>query len=257
MVFFICFAILLILSSMISLFVGVHNAGTFSNIIIALIIILICVFRKRFMDYAINSTPAYVIQRIARVIAILFVIDYLVLSACMAYSAYIKKDNENTAGCCIILGCKVKNGRPSKMLMQRINQAKKVYDYDKNTIFIATGGKGSDEAIPEGKCIKDELIKLGVPEKQIISEEKSTTTDENFKFAKDIIYSNSLIGDKKKVKIVTNSFHMFRSMQIAKKYGFKAYSSPCATSFYLIPTFWTREVLALNKFYLDKIIDKF
>ena len=54
-------------------------------------------------------------------------------------------------------------------------------------VFVPSGGKGSDEIISEGEAIKRYLIEQGIPEKDILAETKSTTTEENFKYAYELI----------------------------------------------------------------------
>lgn len=161
----------------------------------------------------------------------------------------------------IVLGCRVKGKKPTKMLMQRIKAAYREYMINpEKTFIIASGGKGSDEDISEAECIKNELIKLGADSERIFKEEKSTNTSENivysFRILEEMYYSYGRKYDALNYNfvIVTNEFHMYRSIKIAEKLGLKAYPAPAYTSFYLLPTFWIRELLALFKYYIMKRI---
>ena len=71
---------------------------------------------------------------------------------------------------------------------------------------------------------KRHLIRQGIPEERILKEEKSKTTAEN------IQYSKKFIKSKESVGIVTNNFHMFRALQIAKRQGLEDPSGIAAES---------------------------
>ena len=91
--------------------------------------------------------------------------------------------------------------------------------------------------------MKKYLIRQGIPEKRILKEEKSTTTAEN------IQYSKKFIKSKKSVGIVTNNFHMFRALQIAKRQGLEDPSGIAAESTALyLPNNVLREILAEIKY---------
>ena len=55
----------------------------------------------------------------------------------------------------------------------------------------------------------------GVPECDIIKEDRSTSTKENFLFSDEII--KELLGDEAKVVFVTSNFHVFRSERVAER----------------------------------------
>ena len=53
----------------------------------------------------------------------------------------------------------------------------------------------------------------GIDEKRILVEADSTTTSEN------LDYTGKLIDREKKVGLVTNNFHIYRALKMAKKQG--------------------------------------
>lgn len=95
--------------------------------------------------------------------------------------------------------------------------------------LIFTGGIGKGNKYSEAEIGKQYAIENGIPENKIFIEEKSTITDENLKFAKEIIESNGF----SKVLIVSDPLHMKRSMLMAKNRKINAYSSPTKTSRYI------------------------
>lgn len=115
----------------------------------------------------------------------------------------------------IVLGAGIRGTTPTRPLRLRIQTA---YDYMMNnpdTILIASGGQGSDEQISEAACIRNTLVEMGLDESRILIEDKSRDTIENIR------NSYELIPDKEsEVGIVTNGFHIWRSVTIAQSEGY-------------------------------------
>ncbi len=143
----------------------------------------------------------------------------------------------------LVLGAKVNGTVPSKSLMYRINAA---YDYlveNEDTIVIVCGGKGADEGISEAEAMKRTLVSKGIDESRIIMEDKSTSTEENIRFAMQYIEDSD-----SKVVVTTNSYHVFRAVGIAKKAGLiNASGNPAGCVTGLIPQDFTREFFAVVK----------
>ena len=114
----------------------------------------------------------------------------------------------------IVLGAHVEADGPSPALRRRINAALDYLEENPETIIIASGGQGHDEPTTEAKCIRDELVKAGVPESQILMEDQSTSTAENMVFSKELIPEGASVG------FVTNNFHVYRALLLAKKTGY-------------------------------------
>lgn len=150
----------------------------------------------------------------------------------------------------IILGAGVTGNTPSIPLRARINEA---YDYavaNPDTILVPSGGQGFGENISEAECIKNELVQRGISSDRFILEDKSTSTIENLKFSKEKIDSpDSSVG------IITNSFHEYRAMLIAKKEGYtNVYSVPGKTMLPVGIHYCVREFFGLVRFYFSDII---
>lgn len=142
----------------------------------------------------------------------------------------------------ILLGAKVNGESPSLALENRIDAAYEYLANNKNTLCIASGGQGDDEMISEAECISRELIRRGIDEKRIILEDRSTSTSENLKF------SAEMIGDtSKNVAVVTNNFHVFRGMALARKCGIRnIYGISADLPSILLPHYLIREFIAVT-----------
>lgn len=164
--------------------------------------------------------------------------------------AYPKKNKENS-DYILILGAGLVNGKnPSLLLKGRLDVAlKSINDYGNTSYIVVSGGQGNDEKISEAEAMKNYLVNHGITEERIIMEDKSTSTNENFKFSKEKIEEHSKKHiDELNIKIITTDFHSFRSSILAKNAGYKnitSYSS--TTKWYMVPVLYLREAFALIK----------
>lgn len=114
----------------------------------------------------------------------------------------------------IVLGAGVRGTTPTRPLLLRIQTAYEYLNENPDTILIASGGQGPDEEISEAACIRNTLVEMGIDESRILLEEQSRDTEEN------ISNSYKLIPNKDcEVGIVTNGFHIWRSVSIAESQG--------------------------------------
>ncbi|MEH7010993.1 YdcF family protein [Neobacillus niacini] len=154
----------------------------------------------------------------------------------------------NHADYIIILGARVKGEIPSLALQYRIDAAASYLKKNKETIAIASGGKGPGEEITEAEAIKRGLLAHGINGNRILLEDKSTDTVENISFSKDLIPKHLQTG-----LLVTNDFHLYRAISISKDQGLSLKGIPAETPTIAIPKSYTREYLAITKYYLMKI----
>ena len=130
----------------------------------------------------------------------------------------------------IILGAKIKNDGSLTPLLTK-----------KKIIYVPSGGKGSDEVIEEAKAIKEYLIERGIKEKQIVIEDKSTSTIENMKFSKNKI---DKINKDAKISFATTNYHVFRSGVIANEQGIDCEGIGSKTKWYFYTNALIREFIA-------------
>lgn len=116
----------------------------------------------------------------------------------------------------IVLGAQVKETGPSAALKFRLDTA---YDYlveNENTRCIVSGGQGANEPHSEAQGMYDYLVEKGIDKERIIMEDRSTNTSENIAFS-----SVFLDMENDHVGIVTNNFHVFRGVHLAKHQGIR------------------------------------
>lgn len=148
----------------------------------------------------------------------------------------------------IILGCGIrKDGTPSPLLRGRVDRALDFYRKQKaatgkELIFIPSGGQGPDEVTSESAAMKAYLMEQGIPEEQIIMEDKSGSTFENMKFSKEKIWAVNPDG---KVAFATTNYHVFRGGLYARRVKMRAVGMGSKTRWYFWPNASVREFVGL------------
>jgi len=141
---------------------------------------------------------------------------------------YGKLDEKSPSDVAIVLGAAVWDGEVSPVYRERINHAITLYEEGFVDFIILTGGFGEGSYKSDSQIAKEYALSQGVPEEIILTEEKSTITEENLEFSKEIMVEKNL----RTAIIVSDPLHMKRSMLMAKDYNINALSSPTTTSMY-------------------------
>lgn len=218
---------------------GIVNLGNCAGAAISAIFTVIFAFYGKFTEFisCLWKKPiGKIIISGTSVIAIICIAAALLISVLMVRTAMDNPKGQKTT--LVVLGCQVKEGRPSLMLRRRLDAA---YDYMieySDVTAIVSGGKGYDEQISEAQCMKEYLVSKGITPERIIIEDKSSTTSENLKFSSEIIKEKSL---NEKITIVSDGYHQLRAEMIANDLGIEAYNISAPTSVWLIPTYVVRE----------------
>ncbi|MDE3316446.1 YdcF family protein [Lacticaseibacillus zeae] len=154
----------------------------------------------------------------------------------------------------IVLGAGLLHGdQVSPLLASRIDTAIKFYHKQIKKgrpapRIIFSGGKGGDETISEALAMQRYALGKGIPEKDTLLEDKSTTTLENMTFSKRLITQE--VGEAPyKASFFTNNYHLFRAGIYARMAGIDANGVGGNTSFYFLPNAVIREYLALVVLY--------
>lgn len=146
----------------------------------------------------------------------------------------------------IVLGGGVRGERILLPLQLRLDAAISYYRKNPVVIFVVSGGKGFGEAVSEASAMKRYLVQHAIPKANIVEEDQSTSTSENFRYSKKLL--NEKLAAGYTVGYVTNDFHIFRSLQLAKLVGLEPTHLHATIPWYTIPTNYVREILALLKF---------
>ncbi|MBR0414542.1 MAG: YdcF family protein [Clostridia bacterium] len=182
-----------------------------------------------------------VLKRIILTIISLVLVYLLVTSATILI--YAHKDGQQPGDVAIVLGAGTINNEASPVFKERVNHAVELYENKVVKKIIITGGLGEGSVLADSQVAKQHALSLGVPEADIITEEKSTITQENLTNAKAIMEQNGF----QTAIIVSDPLHMARAMLMAKDAGIEAVSSPTPTSAYKsldtkIPFFFREEM---------------
>lgn len=150
--------------------------------------------------------------------------------------------------CIIVLGAHVHpDGTPSRALRQRLEAARAYLDANPATVAVVSGGQGPDETSTEADAMAAWLIAHGIRPERILREDRSTTTAENLR------YTRRLLGGTEPVGIVTNDFHLWRALRIARRAGLAgARGIPAPSTRLYLPNNLVRECLAVCKNLLAK-----
>ncbi len=192
-------------------------------------------------------------SRIKRFFIVVLCLVLVVALAVFGVDAYVKStaskniitpeqasELENV-DCIIVLGCQVHpDGNPSIMLEDRIKRGVELYNLGVSQKIIMSGDHGQVE-YDEVNAMKQKAIDLGVDSSDVFMDHAGFSTYETVYRAKEIFQA-------KRVVIVTQQYHLYRAVYIAKQLGLEAYGVNSDYHKFRGQFFRdVREVLARNK----------
>lgn len=148
----------------------------------------------------------------------------------------------------IVLGAGIQGERVTRPLSHRLDAAIVYWNENPDAVIVVTGGLGNRATITEAEAMSRYLIARGVPPSQILLEELSTSTYENLMFAKEIL-EETFDGDFR-VVVISNDFHIFRAIRIARQLGLDANRLGAYTDWYTWPVNYLREMVAVLNFWI-------
>ncbi|MBR2066982.1 MAG: YdcF family protein [Solobacterium sp.] len=127
----------------------------------------------------------------------------------------------------VVLGAQVRRNGPSVVLKYRLDTAYSYLQNHPTTLCIVSGGQGANEPFAEAIGMKEYLVQKGLDASRILIEDQSLNTIQN------ILYSSKLLNkEEDSIALVTNNFHIYRALCLAKTAGYRhvhtlsAYSNP-------------------------------
>lgn len=130
--------------------------------------------------------------------------------------------SEKKADCIIVLGCSVYGTTPSPMLKERLLKAVELYKSGAAPKILMTGDhRGA--YYNEVWAMKTFAIECGVPSEDIFLDHYGLSTYES-------MYRADAIFELKNVIIVTQQYHLYRSVYAAKRFGMNAIGVACDTT---------------------------
>lgn len=154
----------------------------------------------------------------------------------------------NDVDCILVLGASVYGDSPSPMLADRVQRGVDVYKAGGGTTKLLMSGDHGGEYYDEVNVMKKYAKDEGVPSEDIFMDHAGFSSYDSIYRAKEIFQAN-------KVVIVTQKYHLYRSIYIAKKLGMEAYGVASNPRPYAGQ--WareTREIVARNKDFFKVLI---
>ena len=205
-----------------------------------------------FIIYAFAYQPAVVkapklIQSILTIvpisIAYLFVAFANFLTASMLYYFKPIKYDQDVL---IVLGSGLINGdKVGRLLTNRILAAIKFSDKQlhltgRRPLIIFSGGQGNNESLSEGLAMQKWAQNNGYDTSETLIETQSRNTYQNLLFSSQLMPSQV-----QHVLIVSNTYHSFRAVMLARYFGFEYQGLGGKTPLYFIPNALVREFVAV------------
>ncbi|HEM2542025.1 TPA: YdcF family protein [Streptococcus suis] len=135
----------------------------------------------------------------------------------------------------VVLGAGLIGDKVTPLLASRIDKGIAIYQKHPGSKLIMSGGQGPDEIIAEGQAMANYALEQGIPAEDIIIENQSTNTEENLKF------SHALMKSGSRFALVTNYYHVFRALLLARKLKIKCIGYGAKTKFYFSLNAFIRE----------------
>ena len=144
----------------------------------------------------------------------------------------------------VVLGARVIGKKPSYNLEKRLEKAYNYLQESPDTKAVLSGGKGLGEDISEAQAMYEYLTGRGISGDRLILEDRSVNTDQNLGYS-----IAKMTGSKEKVVIISNRFHLYRALGIARKKGLSHVQGlGSEVKWYTAPNMYVREAFAVMKY---------
>ncbi len=146
----------------------------------------------------------------------------------------------DSVDCILVLGCKVNGETPSDMLHDRLLCGVSLYQNGAAPKLLMSGDHGT-VSYDEVNAMKQFAIDRGVPSEDVFMDHAGFSTYESVYRAKEIFGAKRII-------IVTQEYHLYRALYVAKQLGLDAYGVHSDYNAYTKQSYReVREILARNK----------
>ena len=148
----------------------------------------------------------------------------------------------------IVLGCRIRpDGTLYPLIRARVDRAiaflrRQEAATGKRAVLIPSGGKGDDEPEAEAEAMARYMREQGIPDEQILVEDRSRTTLENLRFSRSLIEKR---GEADKVAFSTSNYHVYRGGILAAESGWNIDGMGSRTMWYFWPNAFLREFIGL------------
>jgi len=192
-------------------------------------------------------------KKIIIILAIIFIVGLILV---FGINFYVKSSTKKKiisdinkipqVDCILILGAGIDGDRPSLMLEDRLKAGIKLYDNNISQKIVMSGDHGRKEH-DEVNIMKNYAMELDVPSSDIFMDHAGFSTYES-------MYRLKYIFGAKSVVIVSQKYHLYRSLYIARSLGLDAYGYAAEDIKYFGNTNREiREILARDKDFIKSI----
>ena len=188
------------------------------------------------------------VKYVKLIIKVVFIIIIILLLVILGINFYVKLSSKGDIvnnpdegkDAILVLGAGLRNGKPSPVLKDRLDTAYELYEDGYSKKIIVSGDHGK-KYYDEVNVMKNYLLDKGVESNDIFMDHAGFSTYDSVYRAKEIFLTNNII-------IVTQQFHLYRSLYIANKLGLDAIGVSATLRDYSGSVkFELREILARDK----------
>lgn len=137
----------------------------------------------------------------------------------------------------VVLGSGLIGDKVPPLLASRIEKGIHIYKSNQNCKLIFSGGQGPDELLSEGQAMALYAKEQGIAAEDIIIENKARNTRENILFSKELMTNGSRFA------IISNYYHLFRALLLAKELEISCIGFGAKTRLYFTLNAYIRELV--------------
>lgn len=143
------------------------------------------------------------------VILVLIAINHYIILSGRKHVITLEEASEQSADAILVLGAGLKNGKPGKLLSDRLDTAIALYHKGKTKKMIMSGDHRS-QAYDEVTAMKDYAVTKGVPLDAIYLDHYGIDTY-------DSLYRAKTVFQAKKLLVVTQKYHLYRALYMGDR----------------------------------------
>ncbi|MDO5750515.1 MAG: YdcF family protein [Rothia sp. (in: high G+C Gram-positive bacteria)] len=144
----------------------------------------------------------------------------------------------------VVLGSGLMGDKVTPLLAARVDRGIAVYRKSPGSRLMMTGGQGDDEEVAEGVAMARYAMERGVPEADIIIEDRALNTRQNLSYSWALMDGAPVTGGTvPRVVVATTSYHVLRALLLARSLGLKCSGAGARTKLYFAFNAFIREFI--------------
>ncbi len=153
---------------------------------------------------------------VGAIVAVLFLLVALTPFNNWISAPLVTRETAKPADAVIVLGGGLEKGcKVGKLVQERLLEGVALMQQGFSQTVVLTGGKVPKQPCYESIEMERYAESKGIPVSQIITEQQSTSTEENARFSKPLLVSKNI----KTLLLVTSPFHTHRACGVFRKQG--------------------------------------